>query len=251
MWDTRYARVAKESYGVFVAERAAGNLSADCRFQVDLPTPMAPVAGFVTAASQALIEPAYERALLGEIDEMAAAIPHQDLAIQWDVAREFMFVEGIMKPHFGDVMSGITDRIARISAHIPDDIELGYHLCYGDVGHKHFIQPADAGNLVKVANAIAGAVKRPIAWLHMPVPIDRADDAFYAPLKDFALHPETRLFLGLVHHTDGAGGTRKRMATARRHLADFGIATECGMGRRDLDTITDLIQIHASVLATA
>ena len=67
----------------------------------------------------------------------------------------------------------------------------------------------------------------------MPVPRDRSDDAYFAPLSRLRLHPETELCLGLVHYTDGVAGTRQRLAAAERHVARFSIATECGFGRRD------------------
>ena len=62
-----------------------------------------------------------------------------------------------------------------------------------------------------------------------------------------ALHPETTISLGLVHHTDGVEGTRGRIATAEKHLPDFLIATECGFGRRNPATIPELLRIHAEV----
>jgi len=36
-----------------------------------------------------MVEPAYEAAMFAELDQIAAAIPHHELAIQWDVAVEF------------------------------------------------------------------------------------------------------------------------------------------------------------------
>jgi hypothetical protein len=59
------------------------------------------------------------------------------------------------------------------------------------------------------------------------------------------LRPETELFLGLVHHSDGIAGTRKRMAAAAKVVTAFGIATECGLGRRPPETLPRLLRIHA------
>jgi hypothetical protein len=61
------------------------------------------------------------------------------------------------------------------------------------------------------------------------------------------LRPETELYLGCMHYTDGIEGTRARLATAREHAHDFGIATECGFGRREPDTIPALLDIHAEL----
>ena len=122
---------------------------------------------------------------------------------------------------------------------------MGFHLCYGDSGGKHFKEPADTSLLVKIANALAERSPRSIQWIHLPVPKERDDSAYYAPLKNLRLRPETRLFLGLVHPADGIEGTRRRMAMAQRFVADFGIATECGFGRRPPESIPELLRIHA------
>jgi hypothetical protein len=101
------------------------------------------------------------------------------------------------------------------------------------------------GDMTDMANRLTRAVKRPINLIHMPVPRDRSDDAYFAPLKKLQLRPETVLALGLVHHTDGLEGTTRRMATARKYAKDFAIGTECGFGRRKPETIPALLRIHA------
>jgi hypothetical protein len=80
----------------------------------------------------------------------------------------------------------------------------------------------------------------------MPVPRDRDDAAYYQPLADLHLRPETKLYLGLIHLTDGLEGTRRRMAIAAKFTNDFGVATECGFGRRPPQTIADLLKLHAA-----
>jgi hypothetical protein len=81
----------------------------------------------------------------------------------------------------------------------------------------------------------------------MPVPRDRADEAYFEPLRRLALAPQTELCLGLVHYTDGVAGTRRRLATAEKFVQKFSIATECGFGRRSPATIPELLRIHAEV----
>ncbi|HEV3159604.1 MAG TPA: hypothetical protein VGZ89_06425, partial [Xanthobacteraceae bacterium] len=122
-----------------------------------------------------------------------------------------------------------------------------YHLCYGDSNHRHVVEPTDMGDMVEFANRLARNVKRPIELIHMPVPRNRADDAYFEPLKRLMLRPETELCLGLVHYTDGVDGTKKRLATAKKYSDKFSIATECGFGRRDPRTIPELLLIHAEV----
>jgi hypothetical protein len=118
-------------------------------------------------------------------------------------------------------------------------------LCYGDLDAKHFIDPQDAGKMVELANAVAQAVTRPIAYFHMPVPADRSDDAYFQPLDRLAVSPATELYLGLVH-ADGVDATRARIAAASTHVASFGIATECGIARsRTPELVKRLLQAHA------
>jgi hypothetical protein len=82
--------------------------------------------------------------------------------------------------------------------------------------------------------------------MHMPVPIDRTDDAFYAPLRNLQLDPGTELYLGLVHAEDGVEGTRRRMAVAGKFVDTFGIASECGISRgRDRNVALDFIKTYA------
>jgi hypothetical protein len=86
----------------------------------------------------------------------------------------------------------------------------------------------------------------------MPVPIDRTDEAFYAPLKNLRLGPKTELYLGLVHAQDGVDGTRRRMETAKKFASRFGIASECGISRgRDPGLALQFIRTYAGAAAAA
>jgi hypothetical protein len=79
------------------------------------------------------------------------------------------------------------------------------------------------------------------------VPRSRKDEAYFSALKGLQLHPETELYLGLVHYTDGLEGTQARIKAAQTAVGTFGVATECGMGRRLPATIPDLLNLHAQV----
>ncbi len=245
-----YAEAALASYRAFARLKRDGRVPVATRFQVCLPTPLAPISAFVVPEHQPLLEPEYEARLLDELRLVLRELPHEQLAIQWDTNFEFGMLEGVFPVWFDDVKSGILERLVRLARHVPADVELGYHFCYGDVQHRHFKEPADATKLVEIANALSGSVGRPLNWIHVPVPRDRVDEAYYAPLADLLLRPETELYLGLVHHTDGVAGTARRMQAARRFVSGFGIATECGWGRRAPATIPELLQIHHALSAS-
>ena len=147
--------------------------------------------------------------------------------------------------HLGDgLLDRITTRVAALVDAVPEPAQAGIHLCYGDSGHKHFCEPPDAGNLARVAAGIIAKSGRPIAWVHMPVPKERDDAEFFAPLSDLELPDSTDLYLGLVHETGGIEGTRRRIEAASTAVSRFGVATECGFGRRDPDSIPALLQQH-------
>jgi len=79
----------------------------------------------------------------------------------------------------------------RLAASVPADVEIGFHLCYGDLDAKHFIEPIDATKMVELANLITRHVSRPVSWLYMPVPIDRTDAGFFRPLENLRRGSET------------------------------------------------------------
>ncbi len=239
-----YADAALGSYATFKRLKDEGAIPHGTRFQVCLPTPLAPVTGFVDQADRAAVEPAYERRMLAELEQICAEIPHDQLAIQWDTAIEFGILEGVMPSHLQDPEKEIVNRLVDLGTRVPPDVELGYHLCYGDAGHQHFVQPKDTAKLVMVANGISAGVNRPINWIHLPVPRGRDDVSYYAPLSELKLDPETELYLGLVHMTDGLEGTRRRISAASRAVSNFGIATECGFGRRPSEMVSPLLTLH-------
>jgi hypothetical protein len=249
-----YYREARPSYEDFLHAREAGQFPPHVRFQVSLPTPLAVVMPFCIQPDAQKIYPAYERAMLREVERICAAIPHRDLAIQWDVCIEMIQWDGRVPtmPGFPGMEHVFADTFRRLGAAVPADVELGFHLCYGDLDGKHFIEPVDATKMVELANLISRSVSRPITWLHMPVPIDRTDDAFFVPLKALQLGTNTELYLGLVHAQDGVEGAKKRIAAAKKSAPPFGVASECGISRgRDPNLATKFIATYGAVAASA
>jgi hypothetical protein len=245
--DVGYARNAIASYRKFAELKSKGVIGAKVRFMVAIPSPFNLVNFHFAPDQRAALEPAYELALLAEIDRIAQAVPHDELSIQWDCAHDMQAYDGARPAWFPDTQRGIENRLIRIGEYVPAEIELGYHFCYGSFGGKHFVEPKDAGAMVRLANTISRGLKRQVAWYHMPVPINRSDDAYFAPLDDLRLRSECRLYLGLIHDADGLPGTLARIAAAQRHVADFGIATECGFGRRDPSSVEALFDLHAAL----
>ncbi|MEJ1230936.1 MAG: hypothetical protein WDM88_10500 [Galbitalea sp.] len=159
-----YADAALDSYGVFADLKTRGVVPAGARFQVSLPTPAGVVGSFFREEDREIMEPVYERALFAELARILDGIPHDQFAIQWDTALEFGMLERAqirgyeITSWFGDtheeILVGVLERALRQAAAIPVDVEVGYHLCYGDVEEHHFVQPKDAGMLAEVLTGL-------------------------------------------------------------------------------------------------
>jgi hypothetical protein len=247
-----YADIAKLSYGVFKELKDAGKIPAGTKFQVDLVPAHSVIWLFLVDALHAPIDPIYNDALKREIDKIAATIPHDELAIQFDVASAvFARLERNEASSYGrskaEMQETFADIVVDLGNRVPAGVDLLYHLCYGDSNHRHVVEPTDMSDMVEFSNRVSRQIARPIELIHMPVPRNRSDDGYFAPLRRLELQPGTELCLGLVHHTDGVEGTRQRLDTAKKYANVFSIATECGFGRRDPRTIPELLRIHAEV----
>jgi hypothetical protein len=242
-FETGYADMAIESWRLFERLQRDGVIPAGVKFQVSLPTPIAPIYNNMVPADRPKILPALTRHLVGEVERIAAAIPNDRLALQWDVCQEVLAWEGYYEPGPVDFRTETIDTLQQVGDAVPAEIELGYHLCYGSPQDEHCVQPKDMGIMVEMTNALCARVARPIQFVHMPVPKERSDDAYFAPLDHLRLKPATELYLGLVHRDD-ATGDKARLAAARRHCRVDGVATECGMARGDPARFPALLAAH-------
>lgn len=244
-----YDESALESYATFCRLREEGVVPPGTRFQVSLPTPVNVLGNLIRPAWRTTLEPIYTEALLQALRRIQNSIPHKDLAIQWDMAGEFAFLEGAASnpPWFEESMQdGLVARAARMIDAVEPQVPVGVHLCYGDLGHRHFVEPGDLGRIVTFANALMESTKRAIDWLHMPVPKARSDQAYFAPLKQLAAS-EATVLLGLLH-LDDYEGTEEKIAVAKEVLPGFGIATECGLGRSSKQELESAVHIAQKIL---
>lgn len=250
----KYDDAALASYEAFDRARKQGAIPAGVRFQVSLPAPLETTAMFVQESYQEDATYLYEQRLLETLCTIQQNIPPQDLAIQWDLAVTIGLIEakrGLLRP--GPFVCWLDDPVdysiralQRVAGAVSPDVEMGFHLCYGDMNHEHFIQPEDMSVMVGFAKRLIDEVqpKHSISWLHMPVPRCRIDRGYFAPLKSLQLPTETELYLGLLHPQDSPGA-HERIKAAREALGpqQFGVAAECGLGRtpsRDADSILSI-----------
>jgi hypothetical protein len=246
-----YADAALGSFELFAALRREGVIPPWCRFQVSLPTPLSPVAAFVAPGSQAAVEPVYEAAMLAEVGTILGALPHDDLAIQWDANFEFAMLDGSLPAWFGStstgdtggVAGGITDRLVRLGELVPVDVQLGFHFCQDHHRLQHR-RPYSASGMVDTAIAVQSAMRRQIDWLHLPVPEARLDVAFFEKLAPLSERRDLTLYLGLIHPSEGEAGAEARITAAHRYVKHFGVASTCGLGRESSFDLVEVLRLH-------
>lgn len=243
---TGYADEALKSWALFKDRQAAGKIPPDTRFQVGLPTPLGVLAVFMEPDGQAVADKPYTRRLTEDLDRICNQIPHDCLTVQWDVPTEIAIWEDYPTTFLDDPHSECVDRLVTLMNRLPPGVEMGMHLCYGDISNKHWKQP-DLGLMAQFANAVQAGLSRRLDYIHMPIPVDWTSPDHYAALGDFDLPAGTKVYLGLIHAADGVAGARERMEAAEVHLSDFGVAAPCGLGRRDPAQISDILRLHADV----
>jgi hypothetical protein len=260
-----YAGEAKKSYAIFKRLRDQGVIPKGVRFMVAIPLIESATRPFIdTAEHFEMLWNGYGNAIAREVKDIVDSIPHQDLAIQWDICVEVAAVEGLegftnqMSYLNVDPMRRYCDALAWLCKDIAPDVWLGLHICYGSLTHKsgessdvgHFCEIKDLNVSVDMANQGARATGRSVEFLQMSVQLSNGfKDSYYEPLKRLDV-PGAHTYLGVIHLHDGIEGALKRAAIARKYLPVFGISTQCGWGRRPLDQkIEDLLKLHSDIAA--
>jgi hypothetical protein len=251
-WDT-WPRIddAIESYRVFRGLRDEGVIPKGIRFQVGLPFPSSALNAFKAdfATDYPVAERAFEQLVERELARLASEIPPSELAVQWDLAYEVQDIEGVIAWTSDGAWERFTRPVSRLTPLIPEEVLVGYHLCYGTFPEWPMYEAQDLSVLVTMANYAVAQSGRPVDWLHLTGPrYLRSEDArFFAPLADLKA-PETRVYMGIVLPLDGIPGLARRHATASRYLADFGVAMYCGFGRQPGQDGMETLREHAETV---
>lgn len=241
-WRLGFYQDAINSYYIFRDLRKQGKLPEGLRFQVSIPTAVSalPPRVFPTPGDLEKVRPGYIDAVRAEIAAILQEIPAEDLAIQWDCSTELQDAYGAVN---GLSPEGMIERnlgqITALSRDIPPDVLLGLHFCYGTLGGWPRFEPSSTDKAVELANAIIAGAGRRVDWVHIPT-LNRSDDAYYAPLANLSAGG-TRIFLGMIHNMSTFA---ERLAAARKHLSDFGVAAYCGFGRRPRSELPEILKDH-------
>jgi hypothetical protein len=235
-WDA-WPRIddAIESYRQFSALREEGVIPPGLRFQVGLPFPSSALNGFKAdfAADYPVAVGGFDDLVRRELERLTQEIPPADLAIQWDVCYEVLDIEGVVRWMGEGAWERFADAVERLTRLIPEEVLVGYHLCYGTFPEWPMYEARDMSLLVRMANHAVAHSGRRVDWLHLAGPryLRSEDESFFRPLAE--LTPgDARVFLGIVLPLDGVPGLERRHATASKYLDDFGVAMYCGFGRQ-------------------
>jgi hypothetical protein len=230
-----YAKNAAASYAEFKRLRDEGKIPADTRLQVTMAGPGTTCFGIQVEAETLL--PIAATALWTEIQDILTIIPADDLTIHIDIAMEAEKEEYLRRPEAFDMPiqaafywthEQMADCVASLVNKIPADVEFGFHIC--SIWHHWPDSGQDNAVLVDTANVLSQRIRRPIAYIHIPLIPEHDSPKDFAPFKQLKLHPETKLILGLVNLADGLEGAKRRVALAEAVVSDFGIAMFCGLG---------------------
>jgi len=257
--DLGYAEAYLGSYKTFSALREEGIIPGGVRFQVEYPTPLASIGGYIVPEQQQALLGSYEQAMFADLDRLLAAIPPGEVAVQWDVAVEFGVLEESFTPGGAQAFDAIIAGLVRCVDAVPAEVPAGLHLCYGDYGHQHFKQPESLALQVRVLNAVTAAAGRTVSFVSFTVPQYQREESYFAPLAGLAAGPGTELNFALVpyHPADQAPGTTgdqvrlidAALAASPGGSRAWGICTECGMGRAGREEIPGLLDLHREFVA--
>jgi hypothetical protein len=127
---TGYADMAIECWQLFDRLQREGVIPVGVKFQILLPTPIAPTYNNMVPVDRPALIPVLTTHLL----EVAA------IAQAW---------EGYYEPGPVDFREETIAELIAIGNGVPAAIEMGYHLCYGSPADEHVIQPKDTGIMVE------------------------------------------------------------------------------------------------------
>src|SRR5262245_33763825 len=83
---------AEDAQTVLSAMKRVGGVAADTKLLVAIPAPYDILNFAVARENFTAVMPAYEQALIGEVERIAEVVPQESLAIQWDAAHEFEYL---------------------------------------------------------------------------------------------------------------------------------------------------------------
>ena len=159
-FKTGYADMAIASFAVFDRMQKDGIIPDGVKFQISIPTPIAPTYNNMVPADRPNLLPALTQHFVGEVASYrrgarrTIASPSSGTS-----ARKFWPGKVITSPARSISVPSASMYWRKIGDAVPSKIDLGYHLCYGSPADEHMVQPKDAGLMVEMVNAVVARVR--------------------------------------------------------------------------------------------
>ena len=119
-FETGYADMAIESWAVFERMQKAGEIPAGVKFQISIPTPIAPTYNNMVPRRPAEAAAAADASISSaRCAKIAKALPNDRIAIQWDVCQEVLAWEGYYDKGPVDFRTETIDVLTKIGDGVP------------------------------------------------------------------------------------------------------------------------------------
>ncbi len=242
-----YAKHAITSYEILNLMKELGKAPAGLKLQVNIPLTQSAISVFFHDENDhPIVGAGYEDAAVNEIRKMLEVIPASDVVILWDVCVEILHMEGLLPwMSMDNLVDRNTDTVANIMPHIPEEVEIGYHLCYGTLPTWPMAPLETIKTQVTLTNALIEKSGRKVDFMHLVLPKEPTDE-FFEGVEDLTLK-DIKLYLGLLQDDDTLEDNLARITLAEKYFPEFGTSYVCGFGRRDLDATNKLLERHVQI----
>ncbi len=250
--DLGVASAFSESYPVFRALRDRFALP-DLRFQVGVAGDL-DLAFFSLGPAEGLHHRrSFTEAVVREL-RAVRSVAGDDVVFQLELPAESVLVSQMPGRAGRTGATWLARGVRALVQNLPAGSRFGVHLCLGDLGHRALVDPDDTAPLVTLANAIGRAWPdgRSLEYLHLPLAAGEQPPAlapsFYAPLRGIRLPESTSLVAGFVHEdldTDDHARVLDLVERAVGRRVD--VAAACGLGRRDPDAASRVVDQAAAL----
>lgn len=255
------AETVADSYRQLRELKDEGVVREDVRFQATVVGAATVACAFDLPLADALA--LAERPLIGDVRAISRVVPHDELTVQLDLPVELELEEFVRRPSAwgrsyleavaarwdGWSLQKAAESVARVVQDVPDEAELGFHLC--GLWHIDHRAGQDVQVHVDAANALTEAIGRRIDYIHLPsVPEHGPED--FAKLAGLRLSPDTKLFVGVIHQ-DGEEACERRLRDVTAVVPDAGVAHFCGLSelfRVEPGQLDEMLELHARLANT-
>src|SRR5271170_2139382 len=107
-FKTGYDDMAIESFVTFDRLQREGVIPQDTRFQISIPSPLAPTYNYISPKYRAAFLDVFTTHLVEEVQRIATALPMDRIAIQWDIVHEILLLEN----YFNDRSENYREQIS-------------------------------------------------------------------------------------------------------------------------------------------